>query len=120
MAGSNPATAVMNSFWSIAPSSARLIAAVSKGGCKLLVFMKPRVPLRSLISTRILPDLRSNGSRSGVGSSHQSISPARMALAEVPSSGLVSHSTRSKCTTLPPAVQPVLGSDRGTYLSFLT
>ena len=111
--GSSPATAVMNSFWSIAPSSARRIAALLNGACRLLVFMNPSVPLRSLISTRILPVLRSTGSRSGVGNSHQSISPARMALAEVPSSGLVSHSTRSKCTTLPPAVQPVLASGRG-------
>ena len=120
MVGSNPATAVMNSFWSIAPSSARLTAALSNGGCKLLVFMNPNVPLRSFISTRILPDLRSTGSKSGVGNSHQSISPARMALAEVPSSGLVSHSTRSKWTILPPDVQPVFGSARGTYFSFFT
>ena len=76
--------------------------------------MKPRVPLRSLISTWIRPVRFSTDSRSAVGSSHQSISPACIALADVPSSGLMRHSTRSKCTTLPPAVQPVVFSGRGT------
>ena len=75
--------------------------------------MKPKVPLRSLISTLIRPVRFSTGSRSAIGSSHQSISPDCIALAEVPSSGLTCHSTRSKCTTLPPAVQPVLISARG-------
>ena len=75
--------------------------------------MKPKVPLRSLISTLIRPVRFSTGSRSAVGSSHQSISPDCIALAEVPSSGLTCHSTRSKCTTLPPAVQPGWSSARG-------
>jgi hypothetical protein len=53
------------------------------------------------------------GSRSKVGRSYQSTSPAWIAAAAVAASGITSHSTRSKCITLPPAMLSA-GSWRGT------
>ncbi len=72
------------------------------------------LPARSMISVVIARLRRSTGSRSAVGASHQSISPACSAAAAVAASGIVCHSIRSMAGTFGPAVKLGVPVGRGT------
>ena len=73
----------------------------------------PTLPSGSAMSTTTLRFLRSSGTRSEIGFSHQSISPFCSAADAVPGSGITTHSMRSISMRLPPASQEA-GSCRGT------
>ncbi len=94
----------MKSRCTMPPMMARRMAGLSKGGSRWFGRQKPTEPLGSRMSTFTPRARRSCGTRSIAGSSHQSTSPWRSAAEAVPGSGMVSHSTRSKCTALPPAM----------------
>ncbi len=66
-----------------------------------MVAMKP---VGSAIRTVSFPSRRNTGRRSEAGVNHQSTSPRCNAAATVPPSGMMRHSTRSKCATFGPAV----------------
>ena len=65
------------------------------------------------MSTITLRFLRSNGTRSAIGYSHQSTSPFCSAAEAVAGSGITIHSMRSTNIRLPPASHEA-GSWRGT------
>ncbi len=71
-------------------------------------------PAGSTMRTTSLRSRLSGGSRSASGISHQSTSPVCSAAAIVPPSGMIFHSTRSKCATFGPAVPLGVPSLRGT------
>ena len=73
----------------------------------------PMLPSGSAMSTLMLRFLLSTGTRSGIGVSHQSISPFCSAAEAVAGSGMITHSMRSTCMTLPPDHHSP-GSFRGT------
>ena len=74
---------------------------------------EPMLPSGSAISTWMFLFFLSTGTRSGIGVSHQSISPFCSAAAAVAGSGMITHSMRSTFIFLPPASQEC-GSLRGT------
>ena len=85
----------MISFWSIAATTTRRIAALSNGGCRWLKRRQPISPVRSFTAS-VMSLLRlSCGTRSIVGFSHQSISPCVNAADAVAGSGMKFHTTRS-------------------------
>ena len=104
----------MKSLWSTAPSRARRIAGLLNGGWSWFMRMMAIWPVGSWIAVFTPRDLRSSGSKSSDGYSHQSCSPDCSAAAAVAASGIVVHSTRSKCTILGPAVQSGVPPGRGT------
>lgn len=117
MSGSLPTIACMNSAWSIAHMKARRTAGLLNGGCKWFGRIISTPPVASWIATLIFAVLRSSGSRSLDGFSHQSCSLFCSAADLVPSSGMVVHITRSKWTILGPAVQSGVPLSRGLSLS---
>ena len=113
-AGSGPTIAVMKSSWLIACRKARRIAGLSKGGWRWLKRNCPGSGSGSIGSSS-RPRLRPSSVWISAGiCSSQSTSPAVNAAAAVPASGMMVHSTRSKCTTLGPAVRPLPPPGRGT------
>ena len=66
---------------------------------------EPMLPSGSAMSTLMLRLRLSTGTRSGIGVSHQSISPFCSAADAVAGSGMMTHSMRSTFMTLPPASQ---------------
>src|SRR5215472_16916606 len=117
IARSSPAIAVRKSDCWIAHITARLIPGLLNGGCRLLGRIIAMKPVVSYTFTVTAGFLRKAGRRSFVAWSHQSISPDCTAAAAVAASGIVSHSTRSKCATFGPANMLGVPEDRGTYAS---
>ena len=74
---------------------------------------EPMLPSGSAMSTWMFLFFLSTGTRSGIGVSHQSISPFCSAAAAVAGSGMITHSMRSTLIFLPPASQEC-GSLRGS------
>ena len=112
-AGVGPTMAVMKSSWLIAPSSARRMAGLSKGGCRWFIRIEHGKTSVSITSTTSWRWRSSRVETSGGICSNQSISPDISAAEAVAASGMVCHSTRSKCTTFGPAVRPVALSGVG-------
>ena len=82
---------------------ARSSFGLSKGVCRWFSASIPITPTRSFTATFTPREPRSMGSRSNCGTCTQSTSPFCRAEEAVALSGMTRHSTRSKCTTLPPA-----------------
>jgi hypothetical protein len=73
----------------------------------------PMLPSGLAMSSMTLRFLRSSGTRSAIGVSHQSTSPFWSAAEAVAGSGITIHSLRSSSIRFPPASQE-FGSWRGT------
>jgi hypothetical protein len=89
---------------------------LSNGGWTWLKAIMLIEPSGSNTATFTPAELRSMGTRSISGFSSQSTSLRCRAAAAVELSGMIFHSTRSICTSLPPALA-LAGSWRGTYFS---
>ena len=98
----SPSTAAMYSRWSMAGSSAWRSFGLLNGACRWFSAMMPTSPNASSCWTATLGSRLRLGTKSNSGWSIQSTSPARSAETAVPGSGWITHSTRSKCTDLPP------------------
>src|ERR1700728_3611197 len=98
----------------MAETTNRRIAGLSNGGYNALKRMMAFSAERSFTTTATSLVRRKVGTRSIVGFSHQSNSPAIRAAAAVAGSGTTVHSTRSNQATLGPAANSGLPSLRGT------
>ena len=104
----------MKSIWFTAVSTARRTAGLLNGAAAWFGRKMPISPVPLITSTPRLRLRASSGKRSAVGCSHQSISPDCSAADAVEASGMMCHSTRSKCATFGPAVIDGVPEETGT------
>ena len=99
--------------WLMAFITTRRSSTLLNGGVRWLKRRTCRMPNGSVRCMLTSEWASSTGCRSGRTEPNQSTSPAWMAAMAVAASGMICHSIRSKCATLPPEVHCAF-SARGT------